>query len=273
MRRRGLEPPPGYPGPGPQPGCGLRAGHKRACRAKFVGRKGRFGRVGRAGCCHGCCHGAPRWAAAGVRRPNYPRPVGGRTMPSASPTGVALADTARRAGPTDSTARYVGRRRRAVRRRARRPTDRGADYPPAATSYGASAPHARPDACGDPGSSALDTSGRPADSPAREPRTCACAWVRAMAGGDAWGAGSLEPPEAIGAGRPGTKSQRALGTPSRTQGVDRRSPRHRPSYATPPRSSRPHWLEEAHKRRRRLRNSSSVESPWRSLAGGPPLTS
>jgi hypothetical protein len=56
MRRRGLEPPPGYPGPGPQPGNpGVRY---VLCVhiVQNVQESGRIGRDGRSGCCRGCCH-------------------------------------------------------------------------------------------------------------------------------------------------------------------------------------------------------------------------
>jgi hypothetical protein len=50
MRRRGLEPPPGYPGPGPQSGdpgvISVRIAPERPCRDKC----GRYGRIGRSGC-------------------------------------------------------------------------------------------------------------------------------------------------------------------------------------------------------------------------------
>ena len=46
MRRRGLEPPLGYPGPGPQPGWRPPAGYKPACRAKSVRRNQRIGPTG-----------------------------------------------------------------------------------------------------------------------------------------------------------------------------------------------------------------------------------
>ena len=66
MRRRGLEPPPGYPGPGPQP-CHpgvISVLCVQIVRCVLV--SGWNGRHGRSGCCHGCCHGrcrCPRSAA------------------------------------------------------------------------------------------------------------------------------------------------------------------------------------------------------------------
>jgi hypothetical protein len=48
-RRRGLEPPPDYPGPGPQPG------EPGAIWVQIVPPRGPSGHVGRSGCCHGCC--------------------------------------------------------------------------------------------------------------------------------------------------------------------------------------------------------------------------
>ena len=57
VRRRGLEPPPGYPGPGPQPGNpGVRY---LPCvhSVQIVRESGRIGRNGRSGCCRGCCRG------------------------------------------------------------------------------------------------------------------------------------------------------------------------------------------------------------------------
>ena len=56
MRRRGLEPPPGYPGPGPQPG---NPGVISVLCVQIVQPRARNGRTGRSGCCHGCCHEAP----------------------------------------------------------------------------------------------------------------------------------------------------------------------------------------------------------------------
>jgi hypothetical protein len=55
MRRRGLEPPPGYPGPGPQPGNSTVISESRQI-VRIVRWRGRYGRIGRSGCCHGCCH-------------------------------------------------------------------------------------------------------------------------------------------------------------------------------------------------------------------------
>jgi hypothetical protein len=56
MRRRGLEPPPGYPGPGPQP-CHPGVRYLLCVHIVQNERKsGRNGRNGRSGCCHGCCH-------------------------------------------------------------------------------------------------------------------------------------------------------------------------------------------------------------------------
>jgi hypothetical protein len=58
VRRRGLEPPPGYPGPGPQP-CnpGVRSVQCVLCIhiVQSVRVSGRNGRTGPSGCCHGCC--------------------------------------------------------------------------------------------------------------------------------------------------------------------------------------------------------------------------
>jgi hypothetical protein len=59
MRRRGLEPPPGYPGPGPQPGNpGVRS-VQCVQNVLSVQEFGRTGRNGRSGGCRGCCHGSP----------------------------------------------------------------------------------------------------------------------------------------------------------------------------------------------------------------------
>ena len=60
MRRRGLEPPPGYPGPGPQPGdtsvlC-VQIAPERPMRPAIW----TMGRIGRNGCCQECCHGSRR---------------------------------------------------------------------------------------------------------------------------------------------------------------------------------------------------------------------
>ena len=57
MRRRGLEPPPGYPGPGPQPGNPSVISVRSRQIVRIVPKRGRYGRIGRSGCCHGCCHG------------------------------------------------------------------------------------------------------------------------------------------------------------------------------------------------------------------------
>jgi len=57
MRRRGLEPPPGYPGPGLQPCTNLPAQCSFVHQRRFVhggGRSGRRGRPGRIGCCQKC---------------------------------------------------------------------------------------------------------------------------------------------------------------------------------------------------------------------------
>jgi len=65
MRRRGLEPPPGYPGPGPQPG---NPGVRSVLCVHIVQNvrvAGRIGRNGRSGCCHGCCHGPEAFRANG----------------------------------------------------------------------------------------------------------------------------------------------------------------------------------------------------------------
>jgi hypothetical protein len=56
MRRRGLEPPPGYPGPGPQPGNSRVISVHCVQIVQIVQPRGRYGRNGRSGCCHGCCH-------------------------------------------------------------------------------------------------------------------------------------------------------------------------------------------------------------------------
>ena len=56
MRRRGLEPPPGYPGPGPQPGNSSVISVLCVHIVQIVQESGRNGRNGRSGCCHGCCH-------------------------------------------------------------------------------------------------------------------------------------------------------------------------------------------------------------------------
>ena len=66
VRRRGLEPPPGPPGPGPQPcNSGVRC---VLCVhiVQGVHGSGRNGRSGRSGCCHGCCrsHCSARAASA-----------------------------------------------------------------------------------------------------------------------------------------------------------------------------------------------------------------
>lgn len=50
MCRRGLEPPRGSPGPGAQPGS------PDVICVQMVQPVGRYGRIGRSGCCHGCCH-------------------------------------------------------------------------------------------------------------------------------------------------------------------------------------------------------------------------
>ena len=57
MRRRGLEPPPGYPGPGLN--LVTRVSDPSIARqiVRCVRDPGRFGCIGRSGCCHGCCHG------------------------------------------------------------------------------------------------------------------------------------------------------------------------------------------------------------------------
>src|SRR5215210_6825126 len=57
MRRRGLEPPPGYPGPGPQPGNAGVISVLWVQNVQSVHESGRNGRNGRTGCCHGCCDG------------------------------------------------------------------------------------------------------------------------------------------------------------------------------------------------------------------------
>jgi hypothetical protein len=66
VRRRGLEPPPGYPGPGPQP-ChpGVRYVLCVHC-VQIVRESGRIGRNGRSGCCRGCCHDRSRSSARGA---------------------------------------------------------------------------------------------------------------------------------------------------------------------------------------------------------------
>ena len=66
MRRRGLEPPPGYPGPGPQPGNPGVISVQCVQIVQNVRGSGHIGRNGRSGCCRGCCH-APDWGP-GVRR-------------------------------------------------------------------------------------------------------------------------------------------------------------------------------------------------------------
>ena len=60
MRRRGLEPPPGYPGPGPQPGNSGVISVRIAPDRPNVPGCGRYGRIGRSGCCHASRH---RWCA------------------------------------------------------------------------------------------------------------------------------------------------------------------------------------------------------------------
>ena len=66
VRRRGLEPPPGYPGPGPQP-CnpGVRS-VQIVAGVQNDQRSGRNGRNGRSGCCRGCCH-APGCGSGSAR--------------------------------------------------------------------------------------------------------------------------------------------------------------------------------------------------------------
>ena len=66
MRRRGLEPPPGYPGPGPQPGNPSVISVQCVHIVQIVQPRGRYARNGRSGCCHGCCHEGP--PGAGGRR-------------------------------------------------------------------------------------------------------------------------------------------------------------------------------------------------------------
>jgi hypothetical protein len=67
MRRRGLEPPPGYPGPGPQPGNPTVICVQCVHIVQIVRPRGRYGRNGRSGCCHGCCHEHPAGGPGGRR--------------------------------------------------------------------------------------------------------------------------------------------------------------------------------------------------------------
>jgi hypothetical protein len=68
MRRRGLEPPPGYPGPGPQPGNAGVISVQCVHLVPNVQPRGRYGRNGRSGRCHGCCHGPGPEVVGSVRR-------------------------------------------------------------------------------------------------------------------------------------------------------------------------------------------------------------
>jgi hypothetical protein len=56
VRQRGLEPPPGYPGPGPQPGNSGVISVQCVQIVQNVRVSGRNGRNGRSGCCCECCH-------------------------------------------------------------------------------------------------------------------------------------------------------------------------------------------------------------------------
>jgi len=120
MRRRGLEPPPGYPGPGPQP-ChsGVRS-VQCVHIVQNVREFGRIGRNGRPGCCRGCCHGGGRlWMPAHLRRDRTrtPRRVARTacpTLPSASRRRRAA--WYRRAGVPERRAERPRRALRACRR-------------------------------------------------------------------------------------------------------------------------------------------------------------
>jgi hypothetical protein len=114
MRRRGLEPPPGYPGPGPQPGNPTVRSVQCVHIVQIVQPRGRYGRNGRSGCCRGCCHErrAP-WPNATCTRP-------GRYPQVGSQSRLTLASAGRRDNGASSardtwiSSRAVARRRRAA---------------------------------------------------------------------------------------------------------------------------------------------------------------
>jgi hypothetical protein len=78
VRRRGLEPPPGYPGSGPQP-CNPGVRSVLCVQSVQNERKLDAGRNGRSGCCRGCCRRGwpfPWRGSRGVRgRPRERRDV------------------------------------------------------------------------------------------------------------------------------------------------------------------------------------------------------
>ena len=108
--RRGLEPPPYYPGPGPQPGnWGVRS---VLCvhTVKIVRKSGRKGRSGRCGCCRGSCH-EPRnrrlcEASTSLAQLVTPQPQEAEEQREAHPDGGAHSES----GPVTGCHGVVGER-------------------------------------------------------------------------------------------------------------------------------------------------------------------
>ena len=96
VRRRGLEPPPGYPGPGPQP-CNPAVRSVLCVQNVQIARVcGRNGRNGRSGCCRGCCHESGRLAVGAARHVGSIKSTSAAELPRASTRGGGRSRPARR---------------------------------------------------------------------------------------------------------------------------------------------------------------------------------